>query len=442
MDSNMAVTTQFIITPEWLLTLEDEQLLSGYSVVIEADKIFAILETNEALNKYPDAGEIKLPKQVLMPGLINTHGHTAMNLFKGMADDLPLMTWLEKHIWPAEGQWVSPEFVADGTKIGIAEMLKSGTTCFSDMYFYPEISAATAVEVGMRAVCYGPVMDFPTPYGSGPDDYIDKIIKAHDDFKHQSLVDIGFGPHAPYTVSDEPLQKIRTLANQLGMPIQIHLHETEFEVADALEKTGKRPSQRLADLGFLGPDVQAVHMTQVNNADIELFKNNNTHIIHCPESNMKLASGFCPVYELQQAGINVALATDSSASNNDLDMIGEMRTAALIAKAVAKDASALPALEAIKMATINGAKALNKEHQIGSIKVGKQADLISIDLNEIASAPVYDPISHIVYTATRNQVNHVWVAGKLQVENKQLCCMDEMQLIELAQNWAQKIHAK
>jgi 5-methylthioadenosine/S-adenosylhomocysteine deaminase len=442
MDSNMAVTTHCIITPEWLLTLEDEQLLSGYSVVLEADKILVVLETNEALNKYPNASEIELPKQVLMPGLINAHGHTAMNLFKGMADDLPLMTWLEKHIWPAEGEWVSPEFVADGTKIGIAEMLKSGTTCFSDMYFYPEISAATAAEIGMRAVCYGPIMDFPTPYGTGPDDYIEKILKAHDDFKSQPLVDIGFGPHAPYTVSDEPLQKIRTLANQLGLPIQIHLHETEFEVLDALEKTGKRPIQRLADLDFLGPDVQAVHVTEVNDTDIELLKNTSTHVIHCPESNMKLASGFCPVHKLQKAGINVALATDSSASNNDLDMLGEMRSAALIAKAVAKDASAVPALEAIKMATINGAKALNKENQIGSIKAGKQADLISIDLNDIASAPIYDPISHIVYTATRNQVDHVWVAGKLQVKNKQLCHMNEKQLIELAQSWAQKIQAK
>ena len=438
----MAANNTYIINPEWLLTVEDGQILSGQSVVIESDLIINILDSDLAKSTYPNAEQIDLPKQVLMPGLINCHGHTAMNLFKGMADNLPLMSWLEEHIWPAEGKWVSPEFVADGTKIGIAEMLKSGTTCYSDMYFFPEVSADTAATLGMRAICYGPVLDFPTPYGSGPDDYIEKIVTAHNHFKHHPLVNIGFGPHAPYTVSDEPLSNIRILADQLNIPIQIHLHETEFEVADAVEKTGMRPSERLAKLNILGPDVQAVHVTQVTESDIALYKEHNTHIIHCPESNLKLASGFCPVNQLQKAGINVALGTDSSASNNDLDMIGEMRTAALIAKAVAKDASALPALEAIKMATINGAKALGKENEIGSIKIGKQADLISIDLNDIASAPVYDPISQIVYTATRNQVDHVWVAGKLQVKNKQLCHMNEDQLVELAQQWAHKIQAK
>ena len=438
----MTANNTCIIMPQWLLTLEDEQLLSNHAVVIQEDCIIDILSNQDAQDKYPNAEQIHLPKQVLMPGLINCHGHTAMNLFKGMADDLPLMTWLEEHIWPAEGQWVSPEFVADGTKIGIAEMLKSGTTCYSDMYFYPEVAADTSAELGMRAICYGPILDFPTPYGTGPDDYIEKIINAHNHFKHHSLVDIGFGPHAPYTVSDEPLMNIRTLAEQLNIPIQIHLHETAFEVADAMEKSGMRPSERLSKLGILGPDVQAVHVTQVTDTDIQLFKASNTHVIHCPESNLKLASGFCPTHKLQQAGINVALGTDGSASNNDLDMLGEMRSAALIAKAVANDASALPALEAIKMATINGAKALGKDDQIGSIKVGKQADLISIDLNEIASAPVYDPISHIVYTATRQQVDHVWVAGNLQVKNKQLCHMNETQLVELAQQWADKIQAK
>ena len=438
----MSTDATTIITPEWLLTLESDQIIEGHSVVIENDCITDILENEKALNKYPKASQITLNKQVLMPGLINCHGHTAMNLFKGMADDLPLMTWLEEHIWPAEGQWVSPEFVADGTKLGIAEMLKGGTTCYSDMYFYPEVSADTAAEIGMRAICYGPVLDFPTPYGSGPEDYLEKIVKAHNQFKHHPLVDIGFGPHAPYTVSDEPLNNIQTLAQQLDIPVQIHLHETEFEVLDAIDKTGLRPSERLAKLNFLGPNLQAVHVTQVDKIDIELFKESNTHIIHCPESNLKLASGFCPVHELQQAGINVALGTDGSASNNDLDMIGEMRTAALVAKAVAKDASALPAIEAIKMATINGAKALGKETEIGSIKTGKQADLISIDLNDIASAPVYDPISHIVYTATRHQIDHVWVAGKLQVKNKQLCHINESHLIELAQHWANKIQAK
>ena len=435
----MSTSTLSLITPKWILTLENEGLLVDHSLVIEHNLIKDILPTALAHSTYPSAQESVLENQLLMPGFINCHGHAAMNLFKGLADDLPLMTWLEEHIWPAEGQWVSPEFVADGTKLAIAEMLASGTTCFSDMYFFPEVAAEVAAEQGMRGVFYGPVMDFPTPYGSGPDEYIEKIIHAHDTFKHHPLVDIGFGPHAPYTVSDGPIQKVRSLASQLDMPIQIHLHETEFEVLDALEKTNKRPSERLRDLGFWGPDVQAVHVTQANAVDQDIFKEHNVHIIHCPESNLKLASGFCPIHEMQNQNINIALGTDGSASNNNLDMQSEMHTAALLAKGVANNASALPAIEAIKMATINGAIAMGKEQEIGSLKIGKQADIISFDFNNIACAPVYDPVSHLVYSASAAQVDHVWVAGKLQVKNKQLCHLNTHQLIEMAQRWADKI---
>jgi len=435
----MSTSTLSLITPKWILTLENEGLLVDHSLVIEHNLIKDILPTALAHSTYPSAQESVLENQLLMPGFINCHGHAAMNLFKGLADDLPLMTWLEEHIWPAEGQWVSPEFVADGTKLAIAEMLASGTTCFSDMYFFPEVAAEVAAEQGMRGVFYGPVMDFPTPYGSGPDEYIEKIIHAHDTFKHHPLVDIGFGPHAPYTVSDGPIQKVRSLASQLDMPIQIHLHETEFEVLDALEKTNKRPSERLRDLGFWGPDVQAVHVTQANAVDQDIFKEHNVHIIHCPESNLKLASGFCPIHEMQNQNINIALGTDGSASNNNLDMQSEMHTAALLAKGVANNASALPAIEAIKMATINGAIAMGKEQEIGSLKIGKQADIISFDFNNIACAPVYDPVSHLVYSASASQVDHVWVAGKLQVKNKQLCHLNTHQLIEMAQRWAEKI---
>jgi len=438
----MSLAEETIITPKWVMTLESEELLVGHSVIIGKDVILAILPNEQALKTYPNAKHIFLPQQMLMPGFVNCHGHAAMNLFKGLADDLPLMTWLEEHIWPAEGQWVNEQFVSDGTKLAISEMLLSGTTCFSDMYFFPEVVAEVSESMNMRAICYGPILDFPTPYGSGPDEYFDKILAAHDKFKHQPLIDIGFGPHAPYTVSDEPLKKVRMLSDQLKMPIQIHLHETEFEVSDALEKTGKRPSQRLDDLNFWGPDVQAVHVTQLNQQDIDIFKKTGTHVIHCPESNLKLASGFCPTHELQTAGINVALGTDGAASNNDLDMLSEMHSAALLAKAVSKDASALPALEAVKMATINGAIALGKEDQIGSIKVGKQADLISIDFSDISCAPMYDPISQLVYSASRHQVDHVWVAGHLQVKNKTLCHVDTAQLMEMAQEWADKIGSK
>lgn len=434
----MANPQTIILSPKWLLTMESDEVVLNHSVVMTSDIIEAILPTENALTKFPEAKHIALDNQLLMPGLINTHGHVAMNLFKGLADDLPLMEWLNDHIWPAEGKWVSEDFVADGAKIAIAEMLQSGTTCFSDMYFFPDAVANVSAEMGMRAMCYGPVLDFPTPYGSGPDDYIEKIIKAHDEFKHHPLINIGFGPHAPYTVSDEPLNKIRKLSNQLGLPIQIHLHETEFEVADALEKTGKRPTERLDELNFFGPDVQAVHVTQANKTDMEILQRNGVHVIHCPESNLKLASGFCPIHELSQIGINVALGTDGSASNNDLNMFGELHTAALLAKAVTKDASAVPAIEALKMATINGAKALGMEDQIGSLANGKQADMIAISFNHIAAQPVFDPISHLAYN-TGHHVNHVWVAGRQQIKNGEFCHLNESQLIELAQDWANRI---
>ena len=437
----MSLAEETIITAKWILTLESDALLLDHSVVIGADKILAVLPTAQAVTRYPNAQRIDLPQQMLMPGFVNCHGHAAMNLFKGLADDLPLMTWLEEHIWPAEGQWVDQQFVADGTKLAISEMLLSGTTCFSDMYFFPEVVADVAASMGMRATCYGPILDFPTPYGSGPDEYFEKILAAHDKFKHHPLIDIGFGPHAPYTVSDAPLKKVRMLSDQLNMPIQIHLHESEFEVSDALEKSGMRPSQRLDALDFWGPDVQAVHVTQLNQQDKDIFKEKGVHVIHCPQSNLKLASGFCPTHELQSAHINVALGTDGAASNNDLDMLSEMHSAALLAKAVSKDASALPALEAVKMATINGAIALGKEDQIGSIKVGKQADLISIDFSDLACVPMYDPVSQLVYSASRHQVNHVWVAGQLQVKDKALCHVNPSQLMTMAQAWAQKISA-
>ncbi len=309
------------------------------------------------------------------------------------------------------------------------------------MYFFPETAADVAAELYMRGRFYGPILDFPTPYGSGADDYIEKILKARDKFKHHSLVEIGFGPHAPYTVSDEPLKKVRTLADQLDIPIQIHLHETAFEVADAKEKSGKRPTERLAELGFFGPDVQAVHVTQVDETDLAILAKHNVAVVHCPESNLKLASGFCPVNTLQKSGINVALGTDGAASNNDLDMLGEMHTAALLAKAVAQDAAALPALEAIKLATINGAKAMGLDDKIGSLKAGKFADIISIDLSGLESQPIYDPVSHVVYCSTRSQVSHVWVDGRLQIEHGKLKHMNEAELIEIAQAWAEKIKA-
>jgi 5-methylthioadenosine/S-adenosylhomocysteine deaminase len=382
---------------------------------------------------------IDLPDHVLLPGLINTHGHAAMSLFRGMADDLPLMTWLNDHIWPAEGAFISEEFIADGTQLAMAEMLRTGTTTFSDMYFFPEIVAQLAHDAGMRAqVCF-PLLDFPTPWGSGPEEYLVKGRAFIEQWQDNAFISPAIGPHAPYTVSDGPLTEAVALSKETGAAIQIHLHETAFEVAEAMEKTGKRPMARMADLGLLGPNTQCVHMNQIDDADLGLLQSSGAHVIHCPESNLKLASGLSPVQRMRKAGVNVAIGTDGAASNNDLDLFGELGTAAMLAKAVAEDASALSAHEALAMATIAGARAIGREDELGSLEAGKLADVIAVDLSDPFLQPVYDPASHLVYSRHGRQVSHSWIGGVPQVQNGDLTRIDVPDLMLRVQNWADRI---
>jgi 5-methylthioadenosine/S-adenosylhomocysteine deaminase len=388
---------------------------------------------------------IDLGQQVLMPGWVNAHGHAAMSLFRGLADDLPLMTWLQEHIWPAEGQHVDEKFVKEGTELAIAEMIQSGTTTFADMYFYPQQSAEAALHAGIRAVCFTPVLDFPTNYAQNADEYIRKAVECNDRLNNhpmneQRLVQIGFGPHAPYTVSDEPLKEITILADQLDMPVQIHLHETAFEVSESLEKFNKRPTQRLADIGFLTERVSCVHMTQIDDSDITILQKAGASVVHCPESNLKLASGFCPISKLSEAGIPLSIGTDGAASNNDLDMFSETKTAALLAKGVSEDAGSIPAIEALTIATLGGAKALGIDETTGSLKPGKAADIQAIDLNTLSSQPVFDPISHLVYCAKSTQVSHLWVNGRCLLKEGKLTTMNEETLINQAKAWASKIN--
>lgn len=417
-------------------------VLENHSVAIDqAGNVVALIPTSEAKQRFQAESEYHLEHQVLMPGFVNAHGHAAMSLFRGLADDLPLMEWLNDHIWPAEGQWVSPEFVEDGTTLAIAEMLKGGTTCFSDMYFFPEVAAKIAKAQGMRAQLCAPVLDFPSIWGSGPEEYIAKTVQLAIDYAEDKLINIGFGPHAPYTVSDAPLENIRDLALEHDIPVQIHLHETQFEVDDTLKNTGKRPIQRLVELGLISDKLplQCVHMTALNDDDIQTIANSAASVIHCPESNLKLASGFCPTQSLHNKGVNVALGTDGAASNNDLDLLGEMRTAAMLGKAVAHDASAVNAHQALEMATINGAKALGLESVCGSIEVGKAADLISFNLAKLNTQPCFDIASNIVYSCASSQLSQTWVQGKLLVDQGELTQLDEAELIDKAQSWAKNI---
>lgn len=429
-----------LIDAKWIIPVVPAGLiLENHSLAIKDDIIIDILPTDIAEEKYKPLDRFHLENQALIPGLINTHTHTAMSLLKGFADDLPLSEWLNNHIWPTEGKHVSPDFVYDGSQIAIAEMIRSGTTTFNDMYFFPESTAAAASEAGIRA-CIGLIaLEFPSAYAQNIDEYIAKGLELFEKYKSSELISTMFAPHAPYTVSPPALERIQNLAKENDLPIQMHIHETAFEVEQAEKETGDTPLANLNQIGFLTSKLLAVHMTQLTDAEISLISEKKVSVVHCPESNLKLASGFCPVAKLIDSQVNVCLGTDGSASNNDLDMISEMRTAALLAKGVSKKADAVPAQTALEMATINGAKALGLENIIGSLQHGKQADITAIDLGKIESAPVYDPISQIVYATSRSQVSNVWVAGRQLLNSGNLTTLKESKLISKANQWKQKI---
>lgn len=429
-----------IIHANWLIpVVPDNTIYKGYSLALEKGRILDLLPREEMRNKYSSDVEIELDNHVLIPGLINTHTHSPMSLMRGLADDLPLMDWLNNHIWPTEQKHVSAEFVYDGSLLACAEMIRSGTTCFNDMYFFPEETARAVEHAGMRAKLGLILIDFPSAWANDADEYLAKGIELHDQLHNNPLITTAFGPHAPYTVSDEPLKRIATYAEELDIPIHMHIHETADEVQQAIAKNGKRPLARLNELGLLSPRLLAVHMTQLMPEEIQLCAESGVHVVHCPESNLKLASGFCPTYELQQAGINISLGTDGAASNNDLDMFGEMRTASLIAKTVAKNASALPAEEILRMATINAARAMGLDNEIGSLEVGKAADIVAVDLGNIENQPVYHPVSQLVYSAGRENVSDVWVAGNHLLKNRELTTLDKKSILEKTRIWQEKI---
>ncbi|WDU60682.1 TRZ/ATZ family hydrolase [Pseudomonas poae] len=434
-----AAPLDLLLLPTWLVPVEPAGVvLKEHGLGIRDGRI-AFIGPRAAALKLAASEVRELPGMLLSPGLINAHGHAAMSLFRGLADDLPLMTWLEKHIWPAEAKWVDEAFVRDGTDLAIAEQLKGGITCFSDMYFYPKVASDCVHNSGMRAQIAIPILDFPIPGASTADEAIRQGIELFGDLKHHPRIKITFGPHAPYTVCDANLEKIRVIAEELDATIHMHVHETAFEVQQAVEQTGERPLARLGRLGLLGPRFQAVHMTQISEDDLALLVESNTSIIHCPESNLKLASGFCPVERLWQAGVNVAIGTDGAASNNDLDLLGETRTAAMLAKAVAGSATALDAHRALRMATLNGARAMGLESEIGSLEVGKAADIVAFDLCGLAQQPIYDPVSTLIYATGRDCVKHLWVAGKQLLDDRQLTRMDEQQLTATAIAWGERI---
>ncbi len=414
-------------------------VFEDHAVVVRGEVIVDVLPIHEARQRYQARETVSRPDGALIPGLVNAHTHNPMTLLRGVADDLPLMEWLQGHIWPIEGAVIGPEFVADGIALAIAEMLRGGTTCANENYFFPDVQAAVYKQHGFRARVGLPIIDFPTAWAKSSDEYFDRATEVHDYWRHDPLVSTAFAPHAPYTVSDANFERIRMLADQLDVPVHLHTHETAHEVVESREKYGQRPIARLDRLGLVNDRLVAVHMTQLTDAEIALCAERGVSVVHCPESNLKLASGFCPVGKLQDAGVNVAIGTDGCASNNDLDMFGETRTAALLAKAVAGDASAFDAASALHAATLGGARALGFDSLVGSIVAGKQADLACVDLGQLETQPLHHVISQLVYATGRHQVSDVWIAGKPKLRDRVLVDIDPGALIANARQWRDRI---
>ncbi len=432
--------TELLIHADWVLPVDTSNAtLEQHSLAIADGRIAALLPRGEAEAQIDSAKTLDLPGHVLIPGLINAHTHSPMTLLRGLADDLPLMTWLHEHIWPAEGRWVDQEFVADGTRLAVLEMLRGGVTCFNDMYFHAETTARVCAEAGMRLLAGMIVVDFPTRYADSADEYLRRGLELHAHYRDHPLVRPAFAPHSTYAVSERPLARVRTLADELEVQVHVHLHETRDEVLRVLREHGERPIARLDRLGLLGPQLVAVHMTQLEEAEIARLAETGAHVVHCPESNLKLSSGFCPVADLLDAGVNVALGTDGAASNNDLNLLGEMRSAALLAKGVAGRANAVPAEQALRMATCNGAKALGLEEEIGSLDVGKAADIVAVDLGDPHTQPMYRPCSQMVYAASSHQVRHVWIRGRQVLRDGAPLTLDPPAIINAARQWGERI---
>jgi 5-methylthioadenosine/S-adenosylhomocysteine deaminase len=416
-----AIKNRFILEPRWLVPVEPAgAVLTQHAVVVRDDRIEAVVPAADAAARFPDYERIALADHALIPGLVNVHTHAAMTLMRGLADDLPLMKWLEEHVWPAEKRHVSPQFVRDGTLLACAEMLRGGITCFNDMYFFPGAALEAALEARMRSMHGIIVIEFPSAYAADPADYLRKGLELRDRYGDEPLASFCLAPHAPYTVADATFRQVATLAAELDIPVHVHLHETEHEIQRSLAEHGMRPLERLQRLNLVASNLIAVHAVHLTREEIALLAHHGCSVAHCPSSNLKLASGLAPIAALADAGVNIALGTDGAASNNRLDLFQEMRTAALLAKGVSGDAQAMPAHAALRAATLGAAKAMGLDARIGSIAAGKAADLTAVALRATELEPCYDVVSHLVYVAGREHVSDVWVAGEAQLRDGKL----------------------
>jgi len=446
MTNTIKIDVDLMIEARWIVPVNpSNQVLEHQSVIVNQNGIVDVISIELARVKYAAAKTVVLNEHILIPGLINLHAHAGMTLMRGLADDIPLMPWLQNHIWPAEQQVVSEKFVRDSTLFGCAEMLAGGVTCFNDMYFFPQAASEAVLQAGMRAQLGLVVLEFPTNYANNADDYIEKGLLIRDTWRGNPLLSASLAPHAPYTVSDTTFEKVITYAEQLGLGVHTHLNETKAEIAESVEKFGVRPIKRMANLGVLGPNLTAAHCVQINNEDVELLSAHGVHVAHCPSSNAKLGSGIAPINWLLSLDVNVGLGTDGAASNNRQDMFAEMRLAVLLAKATTEDATSISAAKALEMATINGARALGLDHQVGSIEVGKLADLTAVRISDVETLPCFDPLSHLIYACGREHVSHVWVSGDLRFERScqqagLYANIEPNELKEIALLWQSKLN--
>lgn len=436
-------SADLIINARWVIPVdENDSVLEHHAVVVNKGLIREVLPRELAARQFLAAEIVELPDHALMPGLVNAHTHAAMTLMRGIADDLPLMRWLQEAIWPTESKHVSEAFVRDGTLLAAAEMLAGGITTCNDMYFHPDAAAEAFDAAGMRAVLGVTVLDFPTPYAASTDEYFRKGLAARDRWQQNPRLHFNIAPHAPYTTSNETLSRAASLAAELDCGLHVHVHETKQEVDESVARHGTRPLKRLADLGLLGSNFLGVHAVHLDTMDIELLARYGCSVVHCPTSNMKLASGVAPIQRMLESGIRIALGTDGAASNNRLDMFQEMRHAALLSKVFTGDATSIPAHTALRMATLSGAEALGIGEVTGSIRPGKWADLCAMKFSQIETQPCYDIVSHLVYASDRKHVSHVWVAGQPRVENgTQVLQSNNSQLIEMARMWQTRLES-
>jgi len=440
MHDDIPQTIDLLIEAAHVVPVEPHAVvLDDHAVAVHRGEIVAVLPIADARLRFAPAETVSRPHSAVLPGLVNAHTHNPMTLLRGIADDLPLKVWLQEHIWPIEGAVIGPEFVADGITLALAEMIRGGTTCVNENYFFPDVQAAVYKRYGFRARVGLPVIDFPTAWASTDDEYFERAGEVHDQWRDDPLIAMAFAPHAPYTVNDANFERVRMLADQLDLPVHLHLHETAQEVQQSIEQYGQRPIARLDRLGLVNDRLIAVHMTQLTEGEIHLCAERGVSVVHCPESNLKLASGFCPACALERAGVNVAIGTDGVASNNDLDMFSETRTAAILAKAVANDAAGFDAFTALRAATLGGAKAIGFGDRTGSIEPGKQADLVCVDLSPLETQPLHHVVSQLVYATGRHQVSDVWIAGQPKLQSRALVGFDVDAITANARQWRDRI---